>query len=478
MQGQTVMTFAAERAAYVSFGFLKGLYGPKYRAPKMHSTSLTRDNDVGVWFGEKQTGARPRGLHSLDWGVELVKDPLSRIKTVTRKDASRPHRLKKKVVARARTNPLVVLPPNEDEERAKRRAEKAAVAKAELERKLLIESVLRESSKRSNYPESPSRQRTKDSGYGVNPNIVILPVKPRQRSRSLAAPVRYAVEFLTVGRLAAELAMEVPPDSPPKLAQRKRSVQFYNSVSVTDSIDTATKRRVHLQSMSLQSTPQASLKLVSPPVKRPLDVATLDEDSIDRELRVGRYDTSVFGAALASGGSEAVARRPPRASVRSASPRSTASRSTLLPRPSGATAASLEGMVTPTKSVASRSATKTPTTVRKTSIASVSVPKLALQSTAIPEDQTIVPFAPISESMTGNRSDSDEDSVAEHDDSTDGGDSQNGDAPAATRSSSVFSEYVPDNDLYLSQDQVKDDMEVTVLLSWRVIFEMPRLWSA
>lgn len=37
-QGQSVMTFAAERAAYVSLGFLKSIYGPTYRAPKQHST--------------------------------------------------------------------------------------------------------------------------------------------------------------------------------------------------------------------------------------------------------------------------------------------------------------------------------------------------------------------------------------------------------------------------------------------------------
>jgi hypothetical protein len=37
-QGHTVTTFAAERAAYVTFGFLKSLYGARYRAPKNHST--------------------------------------------------------------------------------------------------------------------------------------------------------------------------------------------------------------------------------------------------------------------------------------------------------------------------------------------------------------------------------------------------------------------------------------------------------
>jgi hypothetical protein len=38
LNGQSVMTFASERAAYVTYGFLKSLYGPTYRPPKLHST--------------------------------------------------------------------------------------------------------------------------------------------------------------------------------------------------------------------------------------------------------------------------------------------------------------------------------------------------------------------------------------------------------------------------------------------------------
>ncbi len=43
VQGHTVMTFAAEQAAYVTFGFLRSLYGAKYRAPKNHSSRYPHD---------------------------------------------------------------------------------------------------------------------------------------------------------------------------------------------------------------------------------------------------------------------------------------------------------------------------------------------------------------------------------------------------------------------------------------------------